>query len=204
MSIDAITGREKINTHWSMAGYNAVSIHIVLVLRCFCIIVHFWKIKRKFFVHFRTCKYFIAQSEKGLKKCYVRSLQCFRPLCTAVPSFLLADYMRKQSSNSGVSGTGNYPPRSGYDELDTTLMPPRPGEPYNRGSPGPSATGSMSGSTGPPPQPFPVAPGQGGKTILLLFYMLQLYCFCSCYGRIHISRRRSFGLKYDSDFTLKL
>merc|ERR1712223_319982 len=33
----------------------------------------------------------------------------------------------------------------------------------NRGSPGPSATGSMSGSQGgPPAQPFPVAPGQGG------------------------------------------
>merc|ERR1740129_2497953 len=71
------------------------------------------------------------------------------------------DYMRKQSNNSGVSG--GYPPRSGYDELDTTLMPPRPGEAYNRGSPGPSAAGSMSGSQGgPPPVPFPVAPGQGG------------------------------------------
>lgn len=70
------------------------------------------------------------------------------------------DYMRKTSSNSGVGG--GYPPRSGYDELDTTLMPPRPGEAYNRGSPGPSATGSMSGSQGgPPAQPFPVAPGQG-------------------------------------------
>ena len=74
-----------------------------------------------------------------------------------------SDYMRKQSNNSGVSG--GYPPRSGYDELDTTLMPPRPGEAYNRGSPGPSAAGSMSGSQGgPPPVPFPVAPGQGGKT----------------------------------------
>ena len=76
--------------------------------------------------------------------------------------------MRKQSNNSGVSG--GYPPRSGYDELDTTLMPPRPGEAYNRGSPGPSAAGSMSGSQGgPPPVPFPVAPGQGGKTIYFFF-----------------------------------
>merc|ERR1719245_1162567 len=52
-------------------------------------------------------------------------------------------------------------------------MPPRPGEPYNRGSPGPSVTGSMSGGSqgGPPPPggapiPFPVPPnaagGQGG------------------------------------------
>ena len=74
--------------------------------------------------------------------------------------------MRKQSNNSGVSG--GYPPRSGYDELDTTLMPPRPGEAYNRGSPGPSAAGSMSGSQGgPPPVPFPVAPGQGGKTYFI-------------------------------------
>ena len=75
--------------------------------------------------------------------------------------------MRKQSNNSGVSG--GYPPRSGYDELDTTLMPPRPGEAYNRGSPGPSAAGSMSGSQGgPPPVPFPVAPGQGGKSYFIL------------------------------------
>ena len=51
-----------------------------------------------------------------------------------------------------------YPPRSGYDELDTTLMPPRPGEPYNRGSPGPSVTGSMSGGS----QGAPVPPGQPG------------------------------------------
>ena len=77
--------------------------------------------------------------------------------------------MRKQSNNSGVGG-GFPPPRSGYDELDTTLMPPRPGEAYNRGSPGPSATGSMSGSQGgPPAQPFPVAPGQGGKELIFCF-----------------------------------
>ena len=79
--------------------------------------------------------------------------------------------MRKQSNNSGVSG--GYPPRSGYDELDTTLMPPRPGEAYNRGSPGPSAAGSMSGSQGgPPPVPFPVAPGQGGKTFYFFFFSI--------------------------------
>eukprot|EP00093_Oithona_nana_P014947 14947.XXX_79435_75229_1 [CDS] Oithona nana genome sequencing. len=80
-----------------------------------------------------------------------------------------------RSNNKGGSGSSvsGYPPRSGYDELDTTLMPPRPGEPYNRGSPGPSVTGSMSGGSqgGPPPPggapiPFPVPPnaagGQGG------------------------------------------
>ena len=65
---------------------------------------------------------------------------------------LFSDYMRKQSTNSAVSAAGGgsggsgYTPRSGYDELDTTLMPPRPGEPYNRGSPGNSNAGSMSGS----------------------------------------------------------
>ena len=83
-----------------------------------------------------------------------------------------------RSNNKGGSGSSvsGYPPRSGYDELDTTLMPPRPGEPYNRGSPGPSVTGSMSGGSqgGPPPPggapiPFPVPPnaagGQGGKKL---------------------------------------
>ena len=42
---------------------------------------------------------------------------------------LFADYMRQ-------SGAPNYPPRSGYDELDTTLMPPRPGEQYAGGGGG--------------------------------------------------------------------
>ena len=71
--------------------------------------------------------------------------------------------MRGNKGGSGSNSVGGYPPRSGYDELDTTLMPPRPGEAYNRGSPGP--TGSMSGSQGgPPAQPFPVPPGsQGGE-----------------------------------------
>merc|ERR1712223_933317 len=72
--------------------------------------------------------------------------------------------MRSNNQGNNASNSGGvFPPRSGYDELDTTLMPPRPGEAYNRGSPGP--TGSMSGSQGgPPAQPFPVtAPGgQGG------------------------------------------
>ena len=75
------------------------------------------------------------------------------------------DYMRK--GGSGSTSGGGYPPRSGYDELDTTLMPPRPGEAYNRGSPGPTGSGSMSGSQGgPPAQPFPAPPGgQGGEFI---------------------------------------
>jgi len=34
------------------------------------------------------------------------------------------------------STTGYPPPRSGYDELDTTLMPPRGVGEYGRGSPG--------------------------------------------------------------------
>ena len=72
--------------------------------------------------------------------------------------------MRSNNQGNASNSGGGFPPRSGYDELDTTLMPPRPGEAYNRGSPGP--TGSMSGSQGgPPAQPFPVtAPGgQGGE-----------------------------------------
>lgn len=51
------------------------------------------------------------------------------------------DYLRQGSGSS-------YPPRSGYDELDTTLMPPRPGEPY-------SGTGGGGGA-------LPVAVGPGG------------------------------------------
>ena len=38
--------------------------------------------------------------------------------------------MRQGGSSS------NYPPRSGYDELDTTLMPPRPGEHFSGGGGG--------------------------------------------------------------------
>ena len=82
-----------------------------------------------------------------------------------------------QGNNASNSG-GGFPPRSGYDELDTTLMPPRPGEAYNRGSPGP--TGSMSGSQGgPPAQPFPVtAPGgQGGENIFASFFTKRNFFF---------------------------
>ena len=86
-----------------------------------------------------------------------------------------------RSNNQGGNGTNSggpgFPPRSGYDELDTTLMPPRPGEAYNRGSPGP--TGSMSGSQGgPPAQPFPVPVppgGQGGENIFARFYVNSLF-----------------------------
>ena len=52
----------------------------------------------------------------------------------------------RQAGNSTTTGGG---PRSGYDELDTTLMPPRPGEQYGRGGSGGSpATGTVGGSTG--------------------------------------------------------
>jgi hypothetical protein len=72
---------------------------------------------------------------------------------------LFSDFMRQ--GGPGTAPGRGFQPRSGYDELDTTLMPPRPGEPYNRGSPEPS--GSMSGSQGGPPAlPFPIAPGSGG------------------------------------------
>ena len=53
--------------------------------------------------------------------------------------------MRQAQSASGSGGSGSgYPPRSGYDELDTTLMPPRPGEQYGRG--GSPATAGSGGS----------------------------------------------------------
>ena len=62
------------------------------------------------------------------------------------------DYLRQQQP-------GGLPPRSGYEELDTTLMPPRPGagvpgatqgaELYNRASPAPgSEAGHNQGYAG--------------------------------------------------------
>ena len=58
-------------------------------------------------------------------------------------SNLFIDYMRQ--AGSGSTGGG---PRSGYDELDTTLMPPRPGEHYGRGGSGGSPANAGGGSTG--------------------------------------------------------
>ena len=50
-----------------------------------------------------------------------------------------------RQAGSGSTGVG---PRSGYDELDTTLMPPRPGEQYGRGGSGGSPANAAGGSTG--------------------------------------------------------
>jgi hypothetical protein len=60
--------------------------------------------------------------------------------------FLCADYLRGQPG-------GGYPPlRSGYDELDTTLMPPRGGLPLPhdqyRNSPSPGLGGAHPGYAG--------------------------------------------------------
>ncbi len=61
------------------------------------------------------------------------------------------------------SGSSAYPPpRSGYDELDTTLMPPRAGGEYDRGSPGPMQAGAM-------PQHFHGPSGDVGKKIVATF-----------------------------------
>jgi len=50
-----------------------------------------------------------------------------------LPNHRLPDFLRQQPQ-------GGFPPRSGYDELDTTLMPPRPGaDPYVRNTPSPGA-----------------------------------------------------------------
>jgi len=47
-------------------------------------------------------------------------------------------------------------PRSGYDELDTTLMPPRPGgDPYTRNTPSPGAGGHPGYAVGTPGYPSP-------------------------------------------------
>ena len=76
--------------------------------------------------------------------------------------YFISDYMRQ--AGGGNAGGG---PRSGYDELDTTLMPPRPGEHYGRGGSGASpanAGGSTSsgGGVGPGvPQHAPHYPGGG-------------------------------------------
>ena len=56
----------------------------------------------------------------------------------------------------GSTGSAYPPPRSGYDELDTTLMPPRSGGEYDRGSPGPMQAGAMA-------QHFHGPAGDGGK-----------------------------------------
>lgn len=76
-----------------------------------------------------------------------------------------ADYMRQ-------SGAPNYPPRSGYDELDTTLMPPRPGEQY--------AGGGGGGQQPPPPQQG----GPGGQlvnnTYIYSPFMFHFGSFYAC------------------------
>jgi hypothetical protein len=64
-------------------------------------------------------------------------------LLTCSFKILFVDYMRQ--TGSGSTGGG---PRSGYDELDTTLMPPRPGEQYGRGGSGGSPANAGGGSTG--------------------------------------------------------
>lgn len=82
---------------------------------------------------------------------------------------IVTDYMRQ---SVGGGGTSNYPPRSGYDELDTTLMPPRPGEHYGRGaSPATAGSGGSAGGgssvgmnqQGHPVNPHPNYGGPGGK-----------------------------------------
>ena len=69
--------------------------------------------------------------------------------------FSSPDYMRQ-----GGGGGSGYPPRSGYDELDTTLMPPRPGEPYAGAAPP-----GGGGAGGAPP---PNAPGALPIVVLVI------------------------------------
>lgn len=68
------------------------------------------------------------------------------------------DYKRHRGV-VGSGGSGYPPPRSGYDELDTTLMPPRGGGEYDRGSPGPMQAGAM-------PQHFHGPSGDVGKSFI--------------------------------------
>ena len=76
----------------------------------------------------------------------------------------LLDYLRQsQQQQQGGGGGGGGGVRSGYDELDTTLMPPRPGaDPYTRNTPSPGTGGQQQqqhpGYTGnviPPPSLLP-------------------------------------------------
>ena len=54
---------------------------------------------------------------------------------SSIDNILFLDYLRQQQQKAG---SGQYPPRSGYEELDTTLMPPRPGgEQFARNTPSP-------------------------------------------------------------------
>ena len=53
-----------------------------------------------------------------------------------IDDILFLDYLRQQQQQQKAGG--GYPPRSGYEELDTTLMPPRPGgEQFARNTPSP-------------------------------------------------------------------
>ena len=97
----------------------------------------------------------------------------------------ISDYMRQAQSVGG--GSSNYPPRSGYDELDTTLMPPRPGEQYGRGS-SPATAGSGGsgggGSAGAAAAPHPAGVNPhanfvpaGGISISLLIPFSLFFIF---------------------------
>ena len=67
--------------------------------------------------------------------------------------------------------------RSGYDELDTTLMPPRPGaDPYSRNTPSPGTGGQHPGYTG--NTNLPSLPHQILVYYLHYFYYFYLLLFC--------------------------
>ena len=95
---------------------------------------------------------------------------------------LFSDYMRQ--AGSGNAGGG---PRSGYDELDTTLMPPRPGEHYGRGGSGasPANAGGSTGSGGgvvppgvPPHASHYPASGPAGLCSSIFISRQSLSFFC--------------------------
>ena len=91
------------------------------------------------------------------------------------------------STSGGSGANGGYPQvRSGYDELDTTLMPPRPGEQqlqpqqqqqphFHRGAS--QASDIMASQGGPPPgQPHPgTFVPQGTQLIYLSPYLVFFF-----------------------------
>ena len=91
---------------------------------------------------------FISNPQQCIYLQYVlKDIHCLYSMnnCGLTISYLFLDYMRGQPA-------GGYPPlRSGYDELDTTLMPPRGGLPLPdqyRNSPSPGLGGHPGYSGG--------------------------------------------------------
>merc|ERR1719270_1973343 len=112
-----------------------------------------------------------------------------------VPNHRIPDYLRQQQQQQAQQGAPGVPPRSGYEELDTTLMPPRPGaDPYSRNSPSPGSGAGHQGYAGYPNmsphqlvnphsqlQALPQPPPQGRASVADSYHGGE-----TCWGSLHI------------------